>query len=71
MKICDIIEGLQLIAKYCDEGVEKNYVVEGEHEIVYAQPDKHKDDWLPADAARMKELGWFWHDDGECWAMHT
>jgi len=66
-----VIQGLQLVAKYCEHGEETQFAVEGEHEILYARSDKGKDEWSEEDSKRMEELGWHWNDDGECWARHT
>lgn len=38
---------------------------------VYAKPGTHKDDQPPEDVQKMEKLGWFWHDEYDCWAMHT
>ncbi len=65
-----VIQGLQLIAKYCEHGEETQFAVEGGHEIIYARSDQHKEEWSEEDAKRMEELGWFWESDGEGWARH-
>ncbi|MHA2279651.1 MAG: hypothetical protein ACXAC5_01990 [Promethearchaeota archaeon] len=71
MTLGQIVEGLQLVATYCENGLQTQYAVEGGHEIVYAKPDQHKKDWSSVDVKKMEELGWFWDEDYETWAMFT
>lgn len=66
-----IIEGLQLVAKYCEHGEETQFAIEGQHDIIYARSDQTKEEWSEKDVKRMEELGWFWSNDAESWARHA
>ncbi len=68
--LAGVIRGLQLLAKYCEHGEETHWVINGEHEIVYAQSN-HKDDWSDEDVKLMEGYGWFWDDDVDSWARHA
>jgi hypothetical protein len=65
MNIKNMIEALQICAKYVDE-VESAYC-SADHDIIYFPLEKN--DPSPEDAARLKELGAFVEYD--CWATHV
>lgn len=66
MKFKDIIEGLQILAKYEKEGLE-TFTVGADYRVFWACYAKVEDyeksltdsRITPEDAARLKELGWF------------
>lgn len=82
MKFSDVIEGLQIFAKYTERGMEHS--VEAGHDTIWAigaEVDEDAEELLDEDGeevlvdkriddedqARLRELGWF-IDDGESWA---
>ena len=59
-KVKDIIEGLQIAARYCVKGTEAD-ITNAEHDELLAMPDH---EMSAEDFRRMEELGWLWNDDG-------
>ncbi len=63
MKIDNIIEGMQIIAKHSTD----RFCVQGEHDTIYCGSSE-----LPLsyeEKSKMKELGWFIEYDS--WACYT
>lgn len=63
MKLANIIEGMQIIAKHTKD----QYCVQGEHDQIYCGEFD-----LPLseeEKKRMSELGWF--EDNESWSCYT
>ena len=77
----EIINGLQIIAKHCDRGLE-GLEVEGQHDIIYTMPAyyfgnrtemKDPDDFPEEDKAELEKNGWHIHSEygDKMWARHT
>jgi hypothetical protein len=62
-KISDVIEGLQILAKYCDPD---SHDIAARHDEIYAGPDDPSV-VTEDDAALLRVLGWNYYDDGRGW----
>ncbi len=64
------IEGLQILSKYMNNGIETKYFCGAEHDILYTYaenpPDRESEDGL-----RLSELGFHWNEDCEGYAYFT
>ncbi|MHB1950225.1 MAG: hypothetical protein ACYCQK_01970 [Acidiferrobacteraceae bacterium] len=84
MKFSEMIEGLQILAKYEERGLEAP-INGAEHDIVFAASgdfsdeefDQDDDEYVlrdsrltEADQARLVELGWHVDEDAESWAHY-
>ncbi len=59
----DLIEALQIFAKYTDTQWPTNC----SHDVMYIMDVEH-DQPSEAERARLGELGFNWHEDPGCWA---
>jgi hypothetical protein len=64
-RVSDVIQGLQIIQKYCRQDVHLNGA---EHDVIYA-PDLDQP-MTEEDAAQMDALGWHLDDGAEVWARY-
>ena len=65
MKLADIIEGMQIIAKHAGND---QYCVQAEHDEIYCGSTTWP--FTEAERQRLKELGWA-ADSGETWHCFT
>ena len=63
--IRNVIEGLQIIEKYGSQEID------AQHDVIYAGPDKGEKKILSEDAAKLEELGWFFDEEFDCYAIFT
>ena len=64
-KFRDIIEGLEILAKYEPEGKESQIAGAG-HDIIWVSDKKVSED----DERQLGLLGWHWNRDGDCWSHY-
>ena len=64
-QIKEIIQGLQILSRYRLQ----NDWIAAEHDIIYG-PDL-KEDVTPEDAKQLENLGWFFDEEFDCWAVFT
>jgi hypothetical protein len=59
----DVIEGLKILAKYEEKGLEAQIAGAG-YDFLGGSDAEVTDD---ADVRRLEELGWHWDDESDCW----
>ena len=67
--VAGVIEGLEILSKYYEKGMEQTYFFGAEHDIVYFYVDVEEFD--KADAERLYALGFHISSDTGDWAYFT
>lgn len=62
------IEGLQILSKYMDNGLQTEFALCAEHDIIYVHPDASV--VTPEEAEKLESLK-FHKDENGGWAYHT
>lgn len=70
MKIKELIEVLTILSKYMKDGLETDYFIGAEHDIVYFYVDDEACPEDSEDGQRLTELGLFVSSEDN-WAMWT
>jgi len=60
----DLIEALTIFLKYTGDEYSPTHC---EHDVLYVAPGLEEDKVSEEDKVRLKELGFQWMDDGDCW----